>query len=271
MATKLFNPLSNSKALLVGAAVVGGVALYKLVTGSKAPTAPTAVNFVGETLTDTRAKLKIPLSYLTKFTQGPKFEYAGKNGGIVFPYTPQISFESAATWSAQSLIHSNYNFYSYKNSAVSALNVSAKFTVQNDEDAAIYLSTILLLRALTKMPFGSDVNAGSPPPVCRFSAYGNFMLDNVPVIVSSVKIDLPDTVDYYNTYPLPSSSANGYEITEGAYEIFNDNSNSVPTLSTISLTLIPVYSRYEQLNFSVEKFLNGEYAKTSSSLGKGYL
>jgi hypothetical protein len=91
------------------------------------------------------------------------------------------------------------------------------------------------------------------------------------VIVSSVKIDLPDTVDYYNTYPLPSTLATGNEAVYGAWDNFNNTSNSVPTLSTISLTLIPVYSRDEQLNFSVEKFLKGEYAKTSSSLGKGYL
>ena len=46
-------------------------------------------------------------------------------------------------------------------------------------------------RVLTKMPFGDDPNAGSPPPVCRLFAYGDYQLDATPVVVKQFKIDYP--------------------------------------------------------------------------------
>jgi hypothetical protein len=97
------------------------------------------------------------------------------------------------------------------------------------------------------MPFGSDAQAGSAPPVCRLDGFGNYVLANVPVAVTSFKFDLPDSVDYIN-------------VSDG------DFINSMaPTVSTLSFTLIPMYSRNEIRNFSVEKFRDGQLT------GKGYL
>jgi hypothetical protein len=114
------------------------------------------------------------------------------------------------------------------------------------------------------MPFGTDTNAGSPPPVCRLFAYGGMMFDNVPVVVSSVNIELPETVDYYQTNKMLDGS-------DGAWDFFNQGSNMVPTLSSITLMLVPIYSRYEQMNFNVNDMLKGNFSNRGRTPGKGYL
>jgi hypothetical protein len=189
---------------------------------------------------DTRVKLLVPHSYLSGNTTGPKNQLK-LVGGIIFPYTPTISLEHKANYSGVNTPHSNYTQYFYKNSAVSEIGISAKFTVQNEEEAGLYIAVVHLLRVLTKMQFGNDSNAGSPPPICRLLAFGDYMLNNVPVAVTSFKADYPDNVDYFRT---------GDTVKDFGY-------TSVPVLSTINLTLIPMYSRAEMLRGTVTGWING--------------
>lgn len=197
---------------------------------------------------DHRVRLRIPSSYLVGQAAGPNGELQ-KNDGIIFPYTPSITQEYKANYTPMSVTHSNFNQYFYKNSASGEISLTAKFTVQNEVDAGVYLSVLHLLRALTKMKTGNDQNAGSPPPICRLMAYGQYGLDNTPVAIASVGIEYPDNVDYFET----GNSIKMY------------GTNTVPVLSTIKLTLIPIYSRNEQLKFSVEGWLTGNFRT------KGYL
>lgn len=191
---------------------------------------------------DNRARLKVPGTYLIGYAQGPNQELV-KASGIVFPYTPTISVEHKATYANVNAMHSNYTQYFYKNSSVSEITLSAKFTVQNETEAAIFVSVTHLLRALTKMRFGDDINAGSPPPVCRLIAHGDFMLDNTPVAVSNFKISLPDNVDYIHT----GKKYTQYGVT------------SVPVISTVDITMVPIYSRNEMLRASVDKWLKNDH------------
>jgi hypothetical protein len=264
------NNIAGGAALAVGTYNV--VKALATARSGKAATPPD-LNWDSMPMKDLRAKLTVPLNYLESYlTQGPLLELGAElgNGGILFPYTPEISFDETAAWTAQSLTHSNFNFYSYKNSAVSSINLSAKFTVQTDQDAGNYLAMTHLLRALTKMPVGLDTNAGSPPPVCRLSAYGQYMLSQIPVVVASFKTQLPSDVDYFMTTDkpnskTPSNSKSKLYTEYTTYKTFQSNNHMIPVSSTISLTLIPVYSRYEQYNFGVDKWLKGTLA------GKGYL
>ena len=193
---------------------------------------------------DLRVILRVPPAYLTGKTVGPS-KILSENGGILFPYTPQISFDTQASYGNVNPLHSNYTQYFYKNSSVSAIQINGRFTVQNEKDGAVWLATQHLLRALVKMRFGSDKNAGSPPPICRLEGYGDYQLRNVPVVVTSFKFDFPDTVDYIQI--------------KGSFE-----NSLVPTSSVLSLSLIPMYSRREIQNYSVDKFLSGEFT------GKAY-
>lgn len=202
---------------------------------------------------DLRVKLRVPAEYIVSpgITNTLPLEDLG---GIVFPYTPSISYSHNADYTTQNPLHSNFSQNFYKNSYVTKITVTGKFTVQNDKDAEIYIATIQLLRALTKMRSGGrkqDPYSGSPPPVCRLDAYGDYMMTNVPVAVTEFKLEVGENVDYFTFGKLG----------------FTDNISSVPTISTITIVLAPMYSRAEIQKFSVTAWLDS-YLKARR---EGYL
>jgi hypothetical protein len=190
---------------------------------------------------DMRVRIKVPLEYRVSLLNDTPDAYALYNiGGIIFPYTPQVSYDSKADYAAVNPTHSNYTQYFYKYSSVTDINIIGKFTVQNETDAYILLSTIHLLKALTKMRSGGETNSGAPPPVCRLYGYGQQMLDETPIVIKSFRIELPDTVDYFTVNKTGSS-----------------DKASVPTACTITLGCSVVYSRNEIQKFTVENWLKG--------------
>ena len=194
---------------------------------------------------DLRVIIRVPKTYLKGPAAGPS-GMLNNFGGILFPYTPTISYDTQAVYGSVNPVHSNYTQYFYKNSQVGQINISGKFTVQNEKEGKVWLGVVHLLRGLTKMRWGSDSNAGSPPPVCRLEAYGDFMLRNVPVVISNFKFDLPDNVDYMAV--------------KGEYK-----NTLVPTVSTLNVTLNVMYSRREMQDYSVDSWLQGNLR------GQGYL
>lgn len=204
---------------------------------------------------DNRVKIRVPEAYTKdKLTGGPVRALSMING-IIFPYTPQISYEYKADYTPQNPIHSNFGLNFYNRSSVGSISIQGKFTVQNSSDAAVYLSTIHLLKALTRMKTGSDLSApGSPPPVCRLDAYGDYMLKNVPVAITSFRLELPEGVDYFTI---------GKDTTQD-YQSYGQT--TVPTVSTIAITCIPMYSRNEMQKFSVEKWLSYTGPRTDGYL-----
>jgi hypothetical protein len=194
---------------------------------------------------DLRVILRVPKAYLKGPAAGPS-NILNDFGGILFPYTPTISYDNQAQYGTVNPVHSNYTQYFFKNSQVGQISISAKFTVQNEREGKVWLGVVHLLRALTKMRWGKDVGAGSPPPVCRLEGYGDFMLRNVPVVISSFKFDLPDNVDYISV--------------GGEYK-----NTLVPSITTINLGLNVMYSRREMQDFSVDDWIQGNLR------GQGYL
>jgi len=222
---------------------------------------------------DYRVRIKVPGNYLRDSTQGNPGAQELKDG-IIFPYTPGISYDVKADYQSVNAAHSNYTQYFYNYSAVGQISIQGKFTVQNDKDARVYLSTKHLLSALVKMPFGDDPGAGSPPPVCRLYAYGNYMLHDIPIVISNFRIELPADVDYFNVGKSVSLGPTDKEIQDSAtggqgiggstsYAQSQGNTrgkdvlirNFVPVSSTINITCYPVYSRREMLQFSLKNFL----------------
>lgn len=195
-----------------------------------------------------RVYLSIPKKY---WAAGTKLQMLGDErlgwGGIYFPVTPSIKQDVKANWTASTLQHNNYQVYSFSSGDIGTISVSGQFPVQSQQEAYYYVATLLALRAITKMQTGNDSVPGAPPPVCRFNAYGTDIYENVPVVVGGFSVDLPADVDYVTGF-----NFNGYE-------------NKVPTLSTITMTLIPVYSRAEMGRFGVDGFINGTLPK------RGYL
>jgi hypothetical protein len=243
---------SKSSGVGTALAVTAGLTLAASIF-SKKKTPPGETKFTNKDGTgeDLRVKIRVPADpYLSSpYTSGsnPMHELE-KLGGIVFPYTPTISYEHKADYSNVPVMHSNFAINFYQRSYITNIGIAGKFTVQNDKDAGVYLSTITLLRALTKMRSGDEAFAGSPPPVCRLDAYGEMMLKNVPVAISSFKIELPDSVDYYTIDAWPHVDT------------------SVPTISTISITCIPMYSRREMQEFTVSGWLASSDARKKGIL-----
>jgi hypothetical protein len=202
---------------------------------------------------DLRVKIMVPSNYLTPYTTGLANELGVSNlHGIVFPYTPSISVDYKADYSSQQPLHSNFPINFYQKSTVGSISISGKFSVENAKDAAVYIATTHLLKALTRMRSGGktgDHDSGSPPPVCRLFAHGTWMFNNVPVAITSFRVELPDSVDYFTM-----KDTNQYAMT------------SVPTMSTIAITLLPMYSRNEMLDFNVTDYINDP-----GFIKKGYL
>jgi hypothetical protein len=189
---------------------------------------------------DWRVRLSLApgASYLYKAQNPGILEPLQKTDGVIFPYTPSISYDNKADYAAVNPTHSNYTQHFYKYSSVTDINIIGKFTVQNETDAYILLSTLHLLKALTKMRAGGETNSGAPPPVCRLYAYGQQMLDETPIVIKTLRIDLPEGVDYFTVNKTGSA-----------------DKASVPMSCTITLGCAVVYSRNEIQNFTVQNWL----------------
>ena len=175
-----------------------------------------------------------------------------KRVGVVFPYTPQVQVQHTANYSAQKLTHNNYTQFFYDNSEVQAITIAGDFTVQNVQEGQYLLASIYFFRAITKMFFGADQNAGNPPPMVYLNGYGQYYFPNVPCVVTSFSHTMPNDCDYMD---VPEPGLGGYN---PQFQNYRMNSTRLPTTSSISLSLQPVYSRLAQSQgFSLNDFAAG--------------
>ena len=118
-------------------------------------------------------------------------------GGMVWPYQPSITWDQGVTYNSMEMTHTNQEFLAYVRSNAPKFTVQGKFTVQNQEQGIYALASIHLMRVVTKMYFGeTDPLAGTPPPKLLFSAYGTYMFNALPVLITNFTVTLPDDVDY---------------------------------------------------------------------------
>lgn len=124
--------------------------------------------------------------------------------GLVFPYTPQITFGHNVNYETTDILHSNISVNNYKNTPPPTIQIQATFTADTREMAKHMLAAIWFLRAATKCDFGEQSvsldnsnqgTAGVPPPILYLNGW-NDLIDNVPVVVSSFNYTLPQDKDY---------------------------------------------------------------------------
>lgn len=181
--------------------------------------------------------------------------------GVVFPYTPTVQITHNANYQAQKLTHNNYTNYFYENSEVQAINISGEFTVQNVNEGQYLLASLYFFRSITKMFFGADPMAGNPPPLVFLNGYGQYYLPNVPCVVTSFSHTMPPDCDYMDI-PEPGLTYNP-AVTNPVL-----NSTRLPTTSTLTLNLQPVYSRMAQSqNFTLNDFARGALVNTAGAGG----
>ena len=75
---------------------------------------------------------------------------------------------------------------------------------------------------------------GNPPIILKFNAYGDYVFKDIPVIIKSYSVDLPNGVDYIST-----------------------GSSHVPIKSNFSVSLQPIYSREKVKTFNLQSFISG--------------
>jgi hypothetical protein len=160
-------------------------------------------------------------------------------GGMVWPYMPNITLSSKASYTQQDPIHNNYSFMAYKNSQIDDIQISGEFSCETERDALYWIAATRFLRSATKMFFGRGENVGNPPIICELNGYGANIFNSVPVVIKSFQVDLKDDVQYIKC---------GIE---------GLSSTWVPVMSTISVTVAPIYNRTRLRDFSLEDFAQG--------------
>jgi len=227
--------------------------------------------------------------------------------GVIFPYTPGISVAYNATYDATELTHSNYNFYTYKNSKVESITLTCDFTAQDTFEANYLLAVIHFFRTATKMFYGQDQNPknGTPPPLCYLSGLGAFQFDAHPLAITGFTYSLPTDVDYIRAGNNPSPagvnrensptqpkettgfSAAGFarmfasNINPGGLPrevTFNSTSSYtstieptyVPTKISLSISAVPIVTRNDISNkFSLKQYANGSLLRGTKRAGGG--
>lgn len=182
--------------------------------------------------------------------------------GVIFPYTPQIQVTHQARYNPQLLTHSNYASYFYEGSEVQQISIQGDFTVQNVADGQYLMAVIHFFRSVTKMFYGKDLYAGAPPPLVFLNGYGSLYFPNVSSVVTNFTHTMPSDADYIEV-PL-DQSLNNYA--GNSVNLRRINSVRLPTASTISVSLQPIYSRTNIANnFSVQTFARGQLNNKTST------
>lgn len=253
---------------------------------------------------DWRVRLSLP-SWVS-FKNSAVLKPLKDTGGLVFPYTPDITIQAAAKYQAVTPMHTNYSFWAYQNSDPGTISITAPFNVEDAAQAEYWIAAVHYLRSVTKMFTGFDPKAGNPPPIVKLNAYGAYVFKNVPVVVTQMKVQLDKDCDYISVNvsgsaagavadvadsigglsdalgaSIPglsgitstvSSIAGGVGQVAGLLGSFGVGGSTsagtahVPTKSSITLTLQPVYSRANVRSFSLDRFVGGGYMS-----GTGYI
>lgn len=149
-------------------------------------------------MADRRASILLKRGPADPLLSGPLLEPLKKFGGVMFPYTPVITYDVQAEWNPFNLTHTNYQPQIYARTKNPSINLNqCTFTATTEEDARYMFAAVHFFKTVTKMSFGvKDPNRGSPPPVLNFSAYGDAVFRDVPVVITGFNCIYPNDVDY---------------------------------------------------------------------------
>ena len=171
---------------------------------------------------------------------GDAFSRLQATSGLVWPYLPNITLVSRANYTQIDPVHNLQPFQAYKNSQVEDIQISGDFSVETEADAEYWIQATTFLRTSTKMFFGQGPNVGNPPVICNLTGYGSRVFNSVPVVIKSFSIDFKEDVNYMK------------------YQGRDTSPTWVPVLSTISVTVAPVYNRTRLRRFNLQDFANGK-------------
>ena len=204
-----------------------------------------------------RVKIGLPSNGLFYLDPTNKLQSILKRtDGVIFPYTPSITVTHNARYQEQALTHSNYKNYFYEGSDVSAITITGDFSAQNTDEGLYLLAAIYFFRSATKMFFGADNLAGNPPPIVYLDGYGDFYFPHVPSVITSFQHTMPQDCDYLEFHYSENTNVNQ---NSGVKSNLSQKVARVPTMSQITLTVQPVYSRRNiHNNMNLDSFSKGK-------------
>ena len=218
-----------------------------------------SAEFSSDTQADWRVRLSVPNTMSGSDLLKP---LVTTQNSLTFPLTPSVIISHSANYNSLQPVHTNYPFQVYENSSTDDMTITGEFPVENDQDGRYWVACMHYLRSVTKMNYGTD---GSPPPVVRLNGYGDYIFKNVPVVISNFTVDLPVEVDYI-AVSLNAKSEGENDM--GIPTTYNSSGTTwVPTLSQITVTCKPTYSRRQVSQFDLNQFVNGNYVLD----GRGFI
>ncbi len=122
-----------------------------------------------------------------------------ETNGVFFPYTPDISVRQGPKWQQIDLVHSLQNFYLFRTISSVEINISGPFAITNIREAYYLLAVFHFLKSYSKMYFGieqEEPRRGLGPPTLLLTGYGDFVFNELPIIIVRWKFDFPSDVDY---------------------------------------------------------------------------
>lgn len=202
---------------------------------------------------DWRVSLSIPLAP-SAFAKSPMLDplKVTKNS-MIFPFTPTILLQHSANYGSTSPVHTNYPYHTYQSSQVNEIVITGQFYVQNELEAQYWTACLHYLRSVTKMDYGMFAETGAPPPIVKLNGYGDYVFNNVPVVITTFTVDMPSEVDYIPTGIKGKTLSNSPEI------------SYAPAESQFSVSCMPIYSRQAQTIFNYNMFVAGY------DIGRGYI
>lgn len=245
-ATSFFDPSLARKAL---AGLLGGA------SSARIPKTPVswleAGGQAGDEQTDWRVKASVGAGsrILYEDTSNHLMFPIAETGGVIFPITPQIQMTHTAKYNSQSLAHSNYAMHFYEGSEVGQIQVNGDFPVQTVKEGQYLLAAIYFFRAATKMFWGRDDLAGTPPPMLFLTGYGTHYFPKVPCVLTQFVHTMPHDGDFIEVPSLGPGTDGG------------SGKTRLPTYSTLQCQFQPIYSRGSLKEFTLTEFAKGNLLK----------
>lgn len=233
---------------------------------------------------DWRVRISSPNMALYRgSTGGGVLQPLNDTNGMVFPYTPTVTQTHTANYSSETPTHSNYPFNFYESSPLNEITVTGEFTAENTLEASYILACIHFCRSATKMFYGQDSNAGTPPPLLYLDGYGTHLLPHIPVVMTSCQFILEPDVDFIPATTMTATQQReasgtvtqaqnlGFDLgnlTASQFIASQQPSTMIPTKINMSVVLMPSYPRRRISNeWSLEKFARGELISNDPTKG----
>jgi len=187
--------------------------------------------------------------------------------GMAWPYTPTINVAQQVDYSSYDPVHANQEFLTFSRTKAPQITCVGAFTAQNKSEALYMLACVHFLRSVTKMDFGINADRpGTPPPILLFSAWGQFMFNDLPVVITNFTYDLPGDRDYVKV-PISAETERVFENLQSP-TTNNSSDTYVPTELNIAVTMTVQNSPKRQTNkFDLKSFKSGKLLRDSQTKG----